>query len=481
MIKNERQYRITKAQAQKFASALNDAQAKTDIDPLLAELEQNAIRSQLDELAQQIDEYEELQAGSRSVIDVDSFGELPNALVKARIAAGLSQKDLAERLEMKEQQIQRYESTDYRTASLARLQEVVHALGISVREEVFLPTRSATAPALFKRLASAGVERQFVLDRLLPPSIADRMACVAPEPSEVEVRQAATTIGRVFDWDIEDMFGGEPLTVPRDPAGLARFKLPSRSDERKLSAYTVYAHYLALLVLEATSGLDQYEIPVDADEFRGGVLSEYGSLTFSNVLSFIWRLGIPVLPLNDSGAFHGACWRVESRNVIVLKQRTNSLARWTHDCLHEAYHAGQEPDAKERTVIEEPENSEDRRDDIEEQEANTFAGDVMLDGRAEELVQMCVNAAGGQVQRLKSVVPKIAASEDVEVGALANYLGYRLALQGINWWGAAANLQKDDANPWEITRDQLLSQLDLDRLNEADRQILTQALTKQKD
>jgi len=141
MIKNERQYRITKTQAEKFASALSDAQSKEYTDPLLAELERNALKSQLDELSQQIDEYEELQAGTRSVIDVDSFAELPDALVKARIAAGLSQKNLADRLELKEQQIQRYEATDYRTASLARLQEIVQALGISVRGKVFLPNQ----------------------------------------------------------------------------------------------------------------------------------------------------------------------------------------------------------------------------------------------------------------------------------------------------------------------------------------------------
>ena len=46
---------------------------------------------------------------------VDSFDELPQALVKARIALRLSQKDLADRLGMKEQRIQRYESTDYQS------------------------------------------------------------------------------------------------------------------------------------------------------------------------------------------------------------------------------------------------------------------------------------------------------------------------------------------------------------------------------
>lgn len=66
---------------------------------------------------------------------VDSFDELPRSPVKARIALSLSQKDLADRPGMKEQQIQRYESTDYRSASMSRLHDVVQALGISVRLE----------------------------------------------------------------------------------------------------------------------------------------------------------------------------------------------------------------------------------------------------------------------------------------------------------------------------------------------------------
>lgn len=131
----------------------------------------------------------------------------------------------------------------------------------------------------------------------------------------------------------------------------------------------------------------------------------------------------------------------------------------------------------ERTTIEEPESSSTRQESDEEQEANIFAGDVMLDGRAEELAQMCVMAAGGKVPRLKSVVPMVAESENVEVGALANYLAFRLSLQKVNWWGAATNLQRDGANPCEVARRWLLPRLSLDHLNDTDRYILTQALT----
>ena len=188
-----------------------------------------------------------------------------------------------------------------------------------------------------------------------------------------------------------------------------------------------------------------------------------------------------MLPLHDPGAFHGACWRSGGRDVIVLKQKNLSLDRWSNDLIHEAYHAGQEPEAEERTVVEAPETSEERRNDPEEQEATSFSGDVMLDGRAEELAQMCVSVAGGRVARLKAVVPKVASAEGVEVGALANYLAYRLSFSDINWWGAASNLQSTDADPWEVARDQLMKNLNLDQLNDVDRQLLTQALMKQEE
>lgn len=477
MIKNERQYRITKAQVGKFERALNEVSSREGIDPLLAKLENDALRSQMDELQQYLEEYVALRAGECGVITVESFEELPQALVRARIALGMSQKDLADRLGMKEQQLQRYEATDYQSASMARLREIVDALGVSVREEVFLPTKPTSVSALFDRLRNAGIDRDFVRRRILPPALAERVFCTSPNPTEVEITNAATIVGRVFKWGVDELFGTPPLRLQTEAAGMARFKLPAGADERKVSAYTVYAHYLALLVLQATPALEPKRVPTDAEEFHEEILAECGAVDLENVLRFLWNLGIPVLPLNDSGAFHGAFWRVDGRNIIVLKQRTMSNARWANDCLHETFHAGQEPDEPERSIIEESEMSPERRDSVEEQEATRFAGNVMLDGRAEELAQMCVHAAGGRVDRLKRAVEMVAENEDVEVGALANYMAFRLSLQDVNWWGAATNLQSSDSNPWELTRDWLLPRLELDRLNDVDRQILLQALT----
>jgi DNA-binding XRE family transcriptional regulator len=147
MIRNEQQYRITKAQAQRFADALQDAEARPGADPRLQKLEQEALSSQMQELREQIEEYEALRSGQRSVLTLDSFDAFPGALVRARIATGLSQRELADRLGLKEQQVQRYEATEYASASLSRVKEVIAALGIQVREDIFLPARNAAPDA----------------------------------------------------------------------------------------------------------------------------------------------------------------------------------------------------------------------------------------------------------------------------------------------------------------------------------------------
>jgi HTH-type transcriptional regulator / antitoxin HigA len=50
----------------------------------------------------------------------------------------LTQEDLAARLGVKPQQIQRYEASDYQTASFARLSGIARLLGLRIRETVEL-------------------------------------------------------------------------------------------------------------------------------------------------------------------------------------------------------------------------------------------------------------------------------------------------------------------------------------------------------
>jgi transcriptional regulator with XRE-family HTH domain/Zn-dependent peptidase ImmA (M78 family) len=487
MIKNERQYRITKAQATRFETALVQfmrestvKSADAEAHPLLRKAQEDALKSQLDELREQLEEYEALRSGDRTVLEVNSFDELPRALIQARIASGMSQRDLGERLGLKEQQIQNYEATEYASASLERITKVVHALGITVRKDIFLPNTDVSLSALFRRLQEIGLDSKFIVRRLLPRSLVARLESQSAEEGSRNsslVLQAASHIARIFGWSPVSIF--EPqnvLDLNMAAVGAARFKLPARSNERRLSAYTVYAHILALLVLDATAHLPRKRVPIEANELHDAVISTYGSLTFEHTLRYVWSLGVPVLPLKDAGAFHGACWRVEGRNIIVLKQQTNSTARWLFDLIHEIWHVGQEPEKDELTVIEESESAQERQDSEDEEAASQFAGDVVLDGRAEELVGMCVKEAKGDIKFFKKILPLIASREQVSTASLANYMAFRLSLQGENWWATATKLQDNENAPWQTARNVLLEHVDFSPLNEFDLILLQQAL-----
>ena len=139
MIKNERQYRITQAHAVKFRAALEELGATPrgkHTHPKLWEAQKAGIKSQLQDLEAELREYESLKSEGPKTLELDSLDALPRVLIQARIAAGLTQEDLAARLGVKPQQIQRYEASDYQTASFARLREIAHVLGLDVRDRV---------------------------------------------------------------------------------------------------------------------------------------------------------------------------------------------------------------------------------------------------------------------------------------------------------------------------------------------------------
>lgn len=145
MIANERQYRITRRELRKFEGAVSTLSAREDDsasdDALFRQLQLDAMRSQLDDLRTELREYEALKSGKRPIQTIETFERLPQALIAARIAAGLTQGDLALRLGIHVQQVQRYEASDYASASMRRVGQVVRALGVGVRIDLTLGGR----------------------------------------------------------------------------------------------------------------------------------------------------------------------------------------------------------------------------------------------------------------------------------------------------------------------------------------------------
>lgn len=133
MITNDVQYRSTKAHLARFEEALANLTARAGKRPTkLQRLEIDAVTAQADDLRREIEEYERLAAGEVSTFEASSLAGVATLLIKARIARGWTQRRLADELGVAEQQVQRYESTEYRSASLARICDVAAALDLDV-------------------------------------------------------------------------------------------------------------------------------------------------------------------------------------------------------------------------------------------------------------------------------------------------------------------------------------------------------------
>ena len=57
-----------------------------------------AARCKLEELGEQVEAYERLQTEHSRVVVLEGVEDLPNALIRARIAAGMTQESLGHRL-----------------------------------------------------------------------------------------------------------------------------------------------------------------------------------------------------------------------------------------------------------------------------------------------------------------------------------------------------------------------------------------------
>jgi DNA-binding XRE family transcriptional regulator len=128
MIQNERQYGVTKTNLERFQTALERVENAKDLHPVQRKAQVAAIRSEIEIMRADLREYEALLEGDGGRLDVEAVLALPENLIRARIAAGLTHKDLAGLLGVKEQQVQRYESTQYRSASLERVIRVAEVI-----------------------------------------------------------------------------------------------------------------------------------------------------------------------------------------------------------------------------------------------------------------------------------------------------------------------------------------------------------------
>jgi ribosome-binding protein aMBF1 (putative translation factor) len=137
MIRNQQEYReaIERANAEETRldqhrarlgeSGLGPGEVKRVMDPMLCFHEQ---------LKEEIEHYERLKRGDFQTLEnLEGIGQL---LVSLRIARGLSQRELAKRLEVHETQVSRDERNEYHGVTLDRAVRVLKALGVRLETKV---------------------------------------------------------------------------------------------------------------------------------------------------------------------------------------------------------------------------------------------------------------------------------------------------------------------------------------------------------
>lgn len=151
MIRNESEYQqaVKRAEAERERFAQHEAAWKEQgfTDEQIARLRE-PLESFHRQLVEEIESYERLKQGQFSEFEnLDGLGQV---LIGVRIARGMSQRELAKRLEVSESLVSRDERNEYHGITIERAHRVLEALGVKLvtRVEVQpLPPGSGGAAA----------------------------------------------------------------------------------------------------------------------------------------------------------------------------------------------------------------------------------------------------------------------------------------------------------------------------------------------
>lgn len=84
------------------------------------------------EIEQDILLYETLKTDKIQILSERLFVDLPSILIEYKIKSGLTQKEFAAQLGIKEQQLQRYEADNFRSVTFKNLIRFLDAIGLEI-------------------------------------------------------------------------------------------------------------------------------------------------------------------------------------------------------------------------------------------------------------------------------------------------------------------------------------------------------------
>jgi hypothetical protein len=147
MIRNETEYQeaVRRLEAERARMREHaDRLAKEGLVPDEAKRVLDPMRSFHEQLVEEVESYERLKRGDLG--EISNLHGLGRLLVGARIALGMSQRDLAELLEVHESQVSRDERNEYHGITVERASRILEALGIDLKSSVASPVLPRNRP-----------------------------------------------------------------------------------------------------------------------------------------------------------------------------------------------------------------------------------------------------------------------------------------------------------------------------------------------
>ena len=136
MIKNVKQANIARQNLKSMISEKSTYITNQDSSNIIKnQLALDSFDSLICELEQEIQNYENLIANGYHCFKDKTLDDLGEILISSRLAQKITQKELGNLVGIDEQQIQRYETNDYESAALPRLQDIADALNIRLSFE----------------------------------------------------------------------------------------------------------------------------------------------------------------------------------------------------------------------------------------------------------------------------------------------------------------------------------------------------------
>jgi transcriptional regulator with XRE-family HTH domain/Zn-dependent peptidase ImmA (M78 family) len=380
--------------------------------------------------------------------DAEEARRVGRRLRALRENRGMSQKAVASVVGMSAPQLAKLEQgeTDMRISTLRSL---LRALGASFAEIAGTDAPELSAKELSKRAERVGV----------PAEIITRLAAA------VDPRQLLDVAGRAFGWDRETILA-DRLSPPALAAAptLKRRRTVADGGEALLVLAESLARRSALAYAGKAEG-----VPRDPRALREAIAGDRAEITLELLVGWCWEAGIVVVPMEAAGGFSAGAWLIGTQPVVVLKEAPDYKAYWLFALAHELGHLARGHVTPEGLV--DVGHAWTGETDVQEDEANAYALDLLAPGHAEMLAEIRRRSAGPEASakfKFKAIDSAKAHGYNVPLVLLVAAFGLPDVARTGDRWGSANNEAKREGSARAVVAKEFARHVDLDGLDRLD-------------